>query len=314
MIRKAIILSIIVLLFLSKSSFAFWVWTSDSGKWENPKYKAKDTPKEQLEYSISFYKEKNYKVALREVKKLIKYYPLSKEAPTAQYYIGRIMEDMGNPYEGFKAYQKVIDLYPHTEFVDEVIERQFNIGDGFFKGEKYQVLGPLKVPAKDKAIEIFKTVSESAPYGKYADISIFNAGLAYKDIADYKNAILMFKELLDRYPDSKYLDDARYRLAESSKLLSLDPDYDQTPTIVAREEFEDFIKKHPESDLSNEAKEIVDKLKGKEAESMFNTGMFYESRHMQDSAVIYYSDIVKSYPGTEWAKKANERLNEINKK
>ncbi len=290
---------------------AYWIWTPRDGKWENPKYAAKDTPEEQLAYAMGFYEEKNTKGALREFKKLIKHYPLSKEAPTAQYYIGRILEEIDKPYAAFKAYQNVIDSYPYTEFVDEVIEREFNLGTLFLEGKKFEVLGPLKMPAKDKAIEIFKAVADNSPYGKYADRAVYNAGLCYKDIVDYDSAILMFKEVIDKYPDSELVDSARYELAECSKLLSLKPDYDQTPTKAAREEFEKFIEKHPEDEMSGEAKKIINKLKHREAENTYGIGQFYESRRMYKSAAIYYGDIIDSYPDTEWAGKAQERLDAI---
>jgi len=312
--RKILIFLMIAGICLTaKPVFSYWVWTPESGKWENPKHAAKDTPEEQLVYAVDFYKKGNFKAALREFKKLVKHYPLSKEAPTAQYYIGRIMEDLGNHYEAFKTYQKIIDLYPYTELVDEVIEREFKIGELFFLGKKINVLGPLKVPAKDKAIEIFKTVTDNAPYGKYAEKAIFNTGLTYREISDYDNAIMMFKDLIDKYPNSELIDKARYQLAECSKEVSLKPDYDQTPTIVAREEFEDFIKKHPDSELSGEAKGIIDKLKNKEAQNAYNIAEFYEKREIFKSAIIYYKDVVQNYPGTEWAQKAMERLSEIDK-
>lgn len=309
--RKISLSLAIIILIITKPAFAYWVWTPESGKWENPQYAAKDTPEDQMEYALSFYKGSNFKIALKEFKKLIKYYPLSKEAPTAQYYIGRIMEDIDRPYEAFKAYQKVIDLYPYTDLVDEVIEREFKIGELFSSGRKIRILGPLKVPAIDKAIEIFKAVADNSPYGKYADKAIFNTGLAYKSISDYDNAIMTFKQLIDKYPDSNFIDSARYQLAECSKLLSLKPDYDQTPTIVAREEFEEFVNKHPQSELTDEARQIIDKLKYKEAQNAYNIGQFYEARHMPGSAAVYYRDIIRNYPETEWAQKSRERLNEI---
>lgn len=310
----ALISTVLIILGVSQPSFAYWVWTPESGKWENPKYAAKDTPEEQLEYAMSFYEQRNFKFALREFKKLIKYYPLAKESPSAQYYIGRVMQELDKPYEAFKAYQKVIDKYPYTDLVDDVIEREYKIGEMFYLGKKISVLGPLKMPAKDKAIEIFKTVTENAPYGKYADKAMFNAGMAHKDIADYSSAVMLFKDLIDKYPDSELIDKARYELAECSKLMSLRPDYDQTPTVVAREEFEDFIERHPDSEMSGEAREIVDKLRLKEAESAYNVGQFYESRHKPGSAALYYREIIQDYPETKWAKKAQERLNEIQKK
>ena len=305
---------ILCIFMLAQPVSAYWIWTPESGKWENPKQAAKDKPDDQLVYAKNFYEAKNLKDALREFKKLLKYYPLSKEAPSAQYYVGRIMEEMDNTYEAFKAYQKVIDTYPYTDMVDDVIEREYKIADAFFLGKKIKIIGKWQIPAKDKAIEIFKAVADNAPYGKYADLAKFKAGLAYKDIEDYNSAILMFKDLIDRYPNSSVLDKARFQLAECSKLLSVKPAYDQTPTNLARKEFEDFLKKHPDSELAGDAKQVVDKLKSREAENEFETAKFYEGRKLPSSAIIYYKDVVRNYPDTDWAKKAQERLDAIEKK
>jgi outer membrane protein assembly factor BamD len=313
--KKIAIVVIFILSIMTIPAFGYWIWTPQSGKWENPKQAAKDTPEDQMSYAKKFYDEKNTKYALREFKKLLKQYPLSKEAPVAQYYVGRIMEDTDNPYDAFKAYQKVIDSYPYTELVEDVIEREYNIADEFFSGKKKtRVIGKWQVPAKDKAIEIFKAVSDNAPYGKYADLAKFKTGLSYKDIQDYDSAILMFKDLIDRYPNSTVIDKARFQLAECSKLLSVKPAYDQTPTNVARKEFEDFLKKHPDSDMAPNAKQVVDRLKSREAENAYETGKFYEARHSSNSAIIYYKDIVQNYSETEWARMAQERLNELEKK
>lgn len=312
--KRLSIVAIFILYIMTGQAFGYWIWTSDSGKWENPKFSAKDTPEDQVAYAQKLYEEKHLKDALREFKKLLKTYPLSKEAPLAQYYAGRIMEDLDNPYEAFKAYQKVIDTYPYTELVDEVIEKEYKIAEQFFSGKKIKIVGKWQMPAKDKAIEIFKAVADNAPYGKYADLAKFKAGMSYKDIQDYNSAILMFKDLIDRYPNSSVIDKARFQLAECSKLLAVKPAYDQTPTNLARKEFEDFLKKHPDSNMASDAKKVVDKLKSSEAEHAYETGRFYEANRSPESAVIYYKDIVRNYPDTEWAKKAEERLNELEKK
>ena len=312
--KRLSIVAIFILYIMTGPAFGYWIWTPESGKWENPKYAAKDTPEDQVIYAKKFYEAKNLKDGLREFKKLLKYYPLSKEAPVAQYYVGRIMEDLDNPYEAFKAYQKVIDTYPYTELVDEVIEREYKIADAFFLGKKMKIVGKWQIPAKDKAIEIFKAVADNAPYGKYADLAKFKAGMSYKDIQDYNSAILMFKDLIDRYPNSPVIDKARFQLAECSKLLAVKPAYDQTPTNVARKEFEDFLKKHPDSGMAQDAEKIIDKLKSSEAENAYETGKFYEARRAPESAIIYYKDIIRNYSDTEWAIKAQERLNELEKK
>ena len=74
------------------------------------------------------------------------------------------------------------------------------------------------------------------------------------------------------------------------------------------------MNKHPQSELTDEARQIIDKLKYKEAQNAYNIGQFYEARRMPGSAAVYYRDIIQNYPETEWAQKSQERLNEIEAK
>ena len=66
--------------------------------------------------------------------------------------------------------------------------------------------------------------------------------------------------------------------------------------------------------LSEEAQKSIDELRLKEAESCFNTGRFYEKQKAADAARLYYQEIIDEYPGSEWAAKAMERLNIMEKK
>jgi len=71
--RKITLIFLFLAIPLCNPAFPYWVWTPESGKWENPKYAAKDTPEEQFKYAMSFYKTGNLSLSLKEFKKLIKY-------------------------------------------------------------------------------------------------------------------------------------------------------------------------------------------------------------------------------------------------
>ena len=86
---------------------AFWVWTPETNKWTNPKYAVKDTPQEQLQVGLDLYEAQEYKKAIREFEKLLKTYPRARQAPDAQFTIGKCFEDQGNLYRAFKEYQVV---------------------------------------------------------------------------------------------------------------------------------------------------------------------------------------------------------------
>lgn len=302
---------ILILLILSTSSYAYWIWTPKTGKWLNPRQAVKPTPGEQLEYALKFYNSADYNRGIREFRKILKKYPLSTEAPLAQYYIGLCLEGQGGYYEAFLAYEKVLKKYPHNQKVKDIVEREYRIANLFYSGEKIKVMGMSLLSAKDKAIEIFRKVIDNDPYGQYADLSQYKIGLMLKQAGRYEEAKSAFAKIPDEYPDSALADDARYQIAICSFNTSLESDYDQKETDIALRELEYFLKKYPQSELSPEAAKLLQALRDKKAEKAFGIARFYERQGNANSALVYYEDVVTNFPNSHWAAKALERLQVI---
>lgn len=295
-------------------SFAYWVWTPKTGKWTNPKYAVKDTPKEQMNWAMGFYEGDESKRAISEFEKLIDNYPNSIYSPSAQYYIGRLHEKLEDYYQAFLAYQKTIDKYPYNERVEELIERQYKIGGVFLDGEKAKIMGMKILPAMDKAAEILAKVVENAPYGRYADIAQFRIGEAYKNQEFYEDALLAYQKLVDDYPDSPFVEDAKYQIALCTYYVSRDPYYDQEFTDKAIEEYQELIKATSDMELNKEARETLSRLREKKAKSALETAKFYEKTGHYKSAVIYYKDVLENYSDTSIAAEALEKIMELEKK
>jgi len=295
-------------------AMAYWIWTPQTGKWVNPKYAVKDSPQEQLEWAMSLYMEKNYDGAIREFRKLIRYYPNSPQACEAQYFIGRAYEEIGKFYEAFKAYQKVIDVYPYTQKVEEVIEREYRIGDLYFTGHKENFLGVSLVSPLERALEIFEKVVDNAPYGKYAAVSQYKIGLILGKLGRYEEAKQAFLKLEKNYPDSEFAKEAKYQIGLLGYKISPKSSYTQEETDASIKEVEEFLKTNPDSSLKEEAQKILDDLRNKKGESLFKIAQFYERQKKFDSAVLYYEEIVNNYSDTEWAPKALERISILKQK
>src|SRR3989338_2703448 len=154
-----IIIIIITCLFSSPhKSFPYWIWTPQTKKWMNPKYAPKDTPKEQLMYALDLFETADYRKALDEFKKVVSYFRRSEAAAEAQYYIGRCHEELQNPYQAFEAYQSVIDNYPFSQRIDEIIKREYDIAEKLFQGEKVKYVGLSFKAVPEQIIEIYKKV------------------------------------------------------------------------------------------------------------------------------------------------------------
>lgn len=310
---RRIILSFIIISALSINPvYSFWIWTPKTGKWVNPKNIAKDNPKAQFEYALSFFNEKKFEDALREFKRLLKEYPKSFEASESQYYLGLIEEARGNLYEAYQAYQKLIDKYPFSERIKEVVEKEYNIADKFMSGYKRKALG-MTLPVENPAIEIFTKVVENSTYGPLAPKAQYKLGLVLKGAQRYYEAEDAFNKIVANYPDSEWAEPAKFQIATCRAAVSRSPDYDQGAAGEAKQKFEEFVREHPDAVLSQEAEINIAKLNEKEAAASYNTARFYEKQKAYKAARIYYNNVVNNYPNSVWAAKSIEKLQVLEK-
>ncbi|MEW6102113.1 MAG: outer membrane protein assembly factor BamD [Candidatus Omnitrophota bacterium] len=303
--RKAAIFTVIFVFSAFQQAFCFWIWTPKTGKWVNPKSEAKTNPKEQFDFAKGFYDEKKYPEAEREFKRLLKDFPKSFEASESQYYLGLIEEARGSLYEAFKSYQKVIDKYPFSERTQEIIEREYKIGEMFMSEDKRR---GVPIIVEHPSIEVFSQVIENSTYGPLAPKAQYKLGLVLKSLMRYYEAEEAFNKVITNYPDSEWVEAAKFQIASCRASLSRGADYDQAATKEAKKKFEEFIREHPDAVLSRDAEKNISQLTEKEAEANYNTGRFYEKQKQFDAARVYYNEAVAKYSDTVWAAKSLERL------
>ncbi len=302
------IITLIALTFCAiPSAHAFWVWNPKTGKWSNPKYAVKPTPKEQLAYAQVVFSTKKYKEAREEFKRLIQYFPKSLEAAEAQFFLGLCDEAQDNPYQAYLDYQKMIEMYPFSDRIQEAIGKQYKIADEFMSGKKRKAMGVV-LPVENPAIEIYRKVVENSPYGTLAASAQYKLGLVLKGAGRYNEAEDEFNKVISTYPDSEWVSAAKFQIASCRASLSKSPDYDQESTREAKNKFEEFVKEHPDAELSREAIENLTGREEREAQSDFEIGRFYEKRKIYQSAEIYYNGVIEKFPSSPWAAKSKERL------
>ncbi|MDD2702538.1 MAG: outer membrane protein assembly factor BamD [Candidatus Omnitrophica bacterium] len=307
--KKLIFLvSLMVCFQAAAPAYSFWIWTPKTGKFVNPKTEPKPTPKEQFEYAKSFFDGKKYDDAARELKKVIKTYPKSVEASEAQYYLGMTEEAQGKLYEAYQAFQTVIEKYPFSERIAEINERIYKIGESFMSGVKRKSMGVV-LPVENPAIEIYQKVVDNSTYGPLAPKAQYKLGLVLKGASRYYEAEDAFNKVLSNYPDSEWVEAARFQIASCKASVSRSPDYDQGGAKEAKDKFEEFVREHPDAVLSRDAEKNIQQLNEREAESDYSIALFYEKQKVFESARIYYNNVITNYPDSSWAAKAMERLN-----
>ena len=102
----------------------------------------------------------------------------------------------------------------------------------------------------------------------------------------YARSIEAFREFLSTYPDSQYVDNARYWMAEAN--------YVSRKYDVALKDFQKLIARHPDST----------KIPGARLKIGY---VYYELKNWPQARAML-EQVVKLYPGSGVAKKAKERL------
>ena len=314
--RRPIVVGITLLtvVLFAGEGFPFWIWSPKTKRLERPEKGVKPVPADQLTWALSFFQVKEYEQALRQMENLVDRYPSSKEAAEAQYYVGRCDEALGDYYAAFKAYDKLSAHYPNSQRLGEAVEREYRIGNLFYSGKKRKLAGLEILPSLDKATEIFLRVVEQAPYGSYGVLAQYKVGECHKKSGQYAQAKEAFEKLVEEYPNSELVDEARYQIALVTLKMSRKASYDDRTADEALVQFNRFIKEHPQSDLVSESLEAIQTLKDRKAEKAFETAQFYEKQGKTTAARFYYNQVIEQYGKSSWAQQALERLTILERK
>lgn len=135
--------------------------------------------------------------------------------------------------------------------------------------------------------------------------ALFLLAMSNYENNDYENANVYFKTYYQRYPKGKYAELAHFYSGYGFYRDSPDPQLDQTYTIKAITELQNFLERYPRSEKRTEAQnaifEMQDKLTLKElqnAQLYYNLGNFMGNNY--ESAVIVAQNALKDYPYSKY--------------
>lgn len=290
---------------------ADWVWSPEQGKFVSTDEGGQDDAQDMFEQALELFREKRLDKSAEQFELILKKYPKSQIAPEAQYRLGTIYEEKGDLAKAHKAYQALLKSYPQSERFEEVVEREYELGNAFLSGEKGMMFGLKIRPSFPIAIEIFKNIVEVAPFSSFGDKAQFQLGNAYLKSAQYDNAIEAFQELIDLYPKSLLVQDARLQMAEVSYAKARVETRDQSVLDEASQQADRYLKRYGTAPEAEKAARIRQEVDEKNAEKNCRIGIYYEKENYLDSALIYYRDTAKRYPDTVWGKKAADKLKSL---
>ena len=140
-----------------------------------------------------------------------------------------------------------------------------------------------------------------------AEVRYFLAECDFQ-LGDHSAAAIEFRKMADEYPSSEYAPLALLRSGDANLRLWRRPELDPTPGQAALATYQELQGRFPGTDASARAQIHIRHLNDWFAEKDYKNGMFYLRRRAYDSAIIYFKDIIATYPDSRRVPEALVRL------
>lgn len=156
----------------------------------------------------------------------------------------------------------------------------------------------------EDAIEALNRLLLTFPNYDRAPEARFLTARAHFEEEEFISAASEWTRFLDRYPAHAAAPEAALGICRANSALSPDPQRDQTYTEDALAYCRNVVVDYPGDPVAEEAGRIIDEMRAKLAQKLYEVGDYYFSRDLWDSAIIYFQAVDEQYGDTEWAPRA----------
>jgi outer membrane protein assembly factor BamD len=266
--------------------------------------------KDQLDVAETAFTNRDYSLTLHASRRVLRVWPLSDYAPRAEYLIGRCLEAAHKDEAAFNAYQMIIEKYPRSENYNDVVWRQYEIGNRFLAGEWFRLWSYIPLyPSMDETAKMFDKIVSNGPYSEVAPHAQLKIGAAQEKAKNYPDAVKAYERAADRYHDQPQIAaDALFREGVTYQKQAAAAAYDQSTAGQAIAAYTDFMTLFPDDQRVPQAQKAITLLKAEQVHGNFEIAQFYEQGKKWAGAVVYYNEVLQLDPNSRYAATARQRI------
>lgn len=165
-----------------------------------------------------------------------------------------------------------------------------------------------------KAIEKFKQLIFKFPSSKWTEESQYYLAKSYFMKKDYEKAQEEYSFFIQTYQRSRFLKISEYEYCLCCFFQSPKSQFDQSLTVIALNEIRSFIKKYLNDSLAVELQKYEKKCIDKLVEKELTSAKLYIKMGKYESAIIYLNYIKENYPTNSYTDEVNKLIDLCNNK
>ena len=171
-------------------------------------------------------------------------------------------------------------------------EEKFDAANKFYQEKKY-----------DRCIVLYEQVYQHSPKSDKGEVAYFRLAYSYYLLEDYYMAGYYFSAYTQRFPYSIKNEEALFLSALCSVKNSPNWTLDQTETLIAINNVQDFVDKYPNSILIDSCNRVIDKLRFKLELKDYNKAVLYNKTENYRSFITAADIFNDAYPRSVYREK-----------
>ncbi len=163
-------------------------------------------------------------------------------------------------------------------------EAKFDAANDYYESKKY-----------DRCMVLYEQVYQHSPKTDQGEVSYYRLAKSYYLISDYYMSAYYFNAYIQRFPYSEKNEEALFLSALCSVNNSPNWSLDQTETLMAINNVQEFIDKYPQSSLLDSCNHIIDRLRYKLELKDYNKVLLYAKTENYRSAVTAADNFISAF-------------------
>ena len=246
---------------------------------------------------------------------LARYYPNNPLGQEAAFQCGETYFKMEQYELANEAFSKYLNLAGNLKHFEEVMHYKFTIAELFRNGLKMRLFDshkfPRWAPSEEGAIALYDEIITTLPQDEIAAQSLWGKGKLHVVLEDFKDAIDAFQLLIRRFPKHDLAAQGYLEINETYLQQCKTEHLDLDLLDLAEMNFRKFQLAFPREARLEEAETALREMQQLYAKNLLDTGRYYEKVKKKPAAIIYYNKVVAKYPGTDAAREAQEKLEQL---
>ena len=216
------------------------------------------------------------------------------------------------PYREFKAIEALLTHYPDYANFQELVEREYELGTGYYRGTREPAYWQLRwIPLltdDNKCAEIYAAALKRAPFLSQAPAARLRLAHLLDEEGKTKASLEQYRLILKDYPESRECRYAMLALANGLLILAERGDGDGQLLAEACEVMLKFRKTYPKAPENAWVDRHLLLYQDAQGKRLLDMAQYYDQNGRTDAARRYLAQILRDYPESESAQSAEKML------